>query len=362
MRLAIIGLPNSSKTTVFNALTRGHSETAAYSAGTFAVNTGVVAVPDERVDRLSAMFRPKKVTYAQVTYADISGLDKGVGKGGLSGPLLNALSESDALLHVVRAFDDAAVPHSEGNVDPQRDIEIVDMELLLSDLSIVDRRLERLRSDQARGLSKDKRAANDAEMALMQRLQAHLSAEKPLRDLDLTPAELKALRNFGLLTLKPLLVVVNVGDRQPEDGVARFAFYQHRKTVLAPLQGRLEMELAQMDSAEAAEYLPEYGIVELGLNRLIRVSYDLLGLQSFFTVGEDEVRAWTAPAGATAVEAAGVIHSDLAKGFIRAEVVSYEALMAAGSLAAAAKNAQLRLEGREYVVKDGDILNIRFNL
>ena len=362
MRLAIIGLPNSSKTTIFNALTRGHSETANFSAGTFSINTGVVAVPDTRVDRLVAMFKPRKTAYAQVTYADISGLDKGVGKGGLAGPLLNALSESDALLHVVRAFDDPRVPHSEGTVDPQRDIEIVDIELLLSDLGIVEKRLERLRNDLARGLSKDKRSANDAELALMQHLHEHLMAEKPLRDLDLTPADLKALRNFGLLTLKPLLVVVNVGDHKPEDGVARFAFYQHKQTVIVPLQGRLEMELAQMDPQEAAEYMPEYGIEEPGLNRLIRVSYDLLGLQSFFTVGEDEVRAWTIPVGATAVEAAGVIHTDLAKGFIRAEVVSYEGLIAAGSLAVAAKNAQLRLEGRDYVVKDGDILNIRFNI
>jgi hypothetical protein len=362
VRIAIIGLPNSSKTTVFNALTRGHSDTAAFSSGKFEVNTGVVNVPDVRVDRLVAMFKPRKMAYAQVTYADISGLDKGVGKGGLTGSLLNALSESDALLHVVRAFEDASVAHSEASVDPRRDIEIVDIELLLSDLGIVEKRIERLQAELARGAAKDKRAANEAELELLLRLQAHLIAEKPLRDLDLTPAETKMLRNFGLLTLKPMLVVVNVGDHMPDDGLTRFSFYQHKQTIVVPLQGRLEMDLAQMTPEEAAEFLPEYGITEPGLNRLIRVSYDLLGLQSFFTVGEDEVRAWTIAVGATAVEAAGVIHSDLAKGFIRAEVVSYDALIAAGSLAAAGKNAQLRLEGRDYVVKDGDILNIRFNL
>jgi GTP-binding protein YchF len=362
VRIAVIGLPNSSKTTIFNALTRGHSETAAFSSGKFEVNTGVVAVPDPRVDRLTAMFKPRKTAYAQVTYADISGLDKGVGKGGLEGTLLNALSESDALLHVVRAFEDPSVPHSEGNVDPHRDIEIVDIELLLSDLGIVEKRIERLQHDLERGANKDKRAANEAEMALLQRVQAHLAADQPLRDMDLTPAELKMLRNFGLLTLKPLLVVINVGDHRPEDGLERFAFYQHKQTMLVPLQGRLEMELAHMAPEEAAEFLPEYGIEEPGLNRLIRVSYDLLGLQSFFTVGEDEVRAWTIRVGATAEEAAGVIHTDLAKGFIRAEVVAYDDLIAAGGMVEASKRGQARLEGRDYVVKDGDIMNIRFNI
>jgi ribosome-binding ATPase len=362
VQIAIIGLPNSTKTTIFNALTRGNVKTAAFSSGKMEVNTGIVAVPDARVGRLVAMFKPRKTAYAQVTYADISGLDKGVGKGGLSGVLLNALSESDALLHVVRAFEDAGVPHSEGSVNPRRDIEIVDLELLLSDMAIVEKRVERLTGDIARGVAKVNRPVNEAELALLQRVLAHLTAEQPLRDMELTPAELKMLRNFGLLTLKPLVIVVNVGDRLPEDGLAAFSFYQHKRTTVLPLRGRLEMELAQMDPEEAAEFLPEYGIKELGLNRVISVSYDLLGLQSFFTVGEDEVRAWTIPVGATAVEAAGVIHSDLAKGFIRAEVVAYDTLIAAGSLAVAGQRGQLRLEGRDYVVQDGDVLNIRFNL
>jgi ribosome-binding ATPase len=362
VRIAIVGLPNSTKTTVFNALTRGTVATAAYSSGKFEVNTGVVAVPDPRVDRLSAMFKPRKTTYAQVTYADISGLDKGVGKGGLSGPLLNALSESDALLHVVRCFDDPAVPHSEGSVNPRRDLEIADLELLLSDMAIVEKRIERLQNDLARMGNKPGRGPNEAELALMQRLQAQLTDERPLRDLELTAPELKMLRNFGLLTLKPVLVVLNIGDQPAGDALATFSFYQHQQTTIVPLRGRLEMELAQMSPEEAAEFLPEYGIDEPGLNRLIRVSYELLGLQSFFTVGEDEVRAWTIPVGATAVEAAGAIHSDLAKGFIRAEVVAYDALIAAGTMDGASKRGQVRLEGKEYIVKDGDILNIRFNL
>jgi ribosome-binding ATPase len=362
VHIAIIGLPNSTKTTIFNALTRGHSETASYSSGKFSVGTGVVPVPDQRVDRLTAMFKPRKTAYAQVTYADISGLDKGVGKGGLTGSLLNALSESDALLHVVRVFEDASVPHSEGSIDPQRDIAIVDLELLLSDLGIVEKRIERLHGDLARGGAKVSRATSEAELELLQRVQAHLAAEQPLRDMDMTPPEMKMLRNFGLLTLKPLLIVLNVGDRMPADVLAQFSFYQHKNMKIVALQGRLEMELAQMSPEEAAEFMPEYGITELGLDRVISVSYELLGQQSFFTVGEDEVRAWTITAGAAAVDAAGVIHTDLAKGFIRAEVISYDDLIAAGTMVIASQRGKLRLEGRDYVVKDGDILNIRFNI
>ncbi len=362
MQIAIIGLPNSTKTTIFNALTMREMETTAYSSGQFEVHSAVVDVPDPRVDRLSAMFVPRKTTYAQVTYADIAGLGKGVSEGGLSGPLLNALSQSDALLHVVRAFEDPDVPHSEGNVDPRRDIDLLDSELLLSDLIIVEKRIERLQAGLKKGSDKVTRTANEAELALFECLHDQLEASLPLRDLELTPEEMKILRNYGLLTLKPLLVVMNVGDDPAEQAVAALDDYRHNKTVVVGLQGRLEMELAQMSPDEAAEFLAEYGIQEPGLKRMIRVSYALLGLQSFFTVGEDEVRAWTIPVGATAVDAAGVIHSDLARGFIRAEVIGYEDLVAAGSLAAARQRGLLRLEGKSYVVQDGDVMNIRFNV
>lgn len=362
MQIAIIGLPNSTKTTIFNALTRGNRETSAFSTGQFEVHTATVDVPDPRVDRLSAMFRPRKTTYAKVTYADIAGLTKGVSEGGLSGPLLNTLGQSDALLHVVRAFEDPDVPHIEGSVNPRRDIEIIDTELLLSDLIIVERRIERLGAQLKKGGDKQTRSANEAELALMQRLREQLEAGRPLRDLDLAPAERKALRNFGLLTLKPLLIVLNVGDQSADCALDDLADYQHRHTSIACLQGRLEMELAQLPAEEVDEFLAEYNLAELGLNRVIRLSYDLLGLHSFFTVGEDEVRAWTIPVGATAVEAAGVIHSDLARGFIRAEVISYDDLIAAGSLAAARQHGLIRLEGKDYVVQNGDVLNIRFNV
>jgi GTP-binding protein YchF len=362
MQIAIIGLPNSTKTTVFNALTRGTVETAAFSSGQFEVNTGVVDVPDERVDRLSAMFNPRKTTYAKVTYADIAGLAKGVGEGGLSGPLLNAVSQSDALLHVVRAFEDPTVPHVEGSVNPRRDVDILDTELLLSDQIIVERRIERLQAQAGRSNTPQIRAVNEAEMGLLQRLHETLDAGVPLRDIDLSPEEVKSLRGYGLLTLKPAMVVLNVGDEPADSALESLLDYRHRHTTVATLQGRLEMELAQLEPGEAAEFLAEYGISEPGLNRVIRLSYSLLGLQSFFTVGEDEVRAWTIPVGATAVEAAGVIHSDLAKGFIRAEVVGYEALVASGSMAAARARGQLRLEGKDYIVRDGDILHVRFNV
>ena len=362
MQIAIIGLPNSSKTTVFNALTRGNIETTAFSSGVFEEHTAVVDVPDARIDRLSAMFKPKKTIYAKVTYTDIAGLAKGVGAGGLSGPLLNTLSQSDELLHVVRAFEDPDVPHSEGSIDPCRDIEIIDGELMLSDMIIVERRIERLEASVKKGGDKLQRAKDEAELELFKRLNETLNEGIPLRDMGLTPAEEKGLRNYGLLTLKPMLIVLNVGD-QPADAAAEaMCKYPHQHSRVAALQGRVEMELAQMEPEDAAEFLSSYGITEPGLNRVIRMSYELLGIHSFFTVGEDEVRAWTIPVGAPAVEAAGVIHTDLARGFIRAEVIHYDDMIAAGSMANAKTKGLLRLEGKEYPVKNGDILNIRFHV
>jgi hypothetical protein len=362
MQIAIIGLPNSTKTTIFNALTRANIETAAFSSGQFEVHSATVDVPDERVDKLSAMFKPRKTIYAKVTYADIAGLAKGVGKGGLSGPLLNTLSQSDALLHVVRAFEDADVPHSEGSIDPLRDVSIIDDELLLSDQIIVERRIERLDAGIKKGGDKLQRAKDEVELELFRRLLEYLETGAPLRDMELTDHEVKSLRNYGLLTLKPLLIVLNVGDAAPDAALSALGGYKHRHSAIATMQGHLEMELAQMAPEDAAEFLAGYGISEPGMNRVLRVSYELLGLQSFFTVGEDEVRAWTIPVGASAVEAAGVIHTDLARGFIRAEVISYDQMIAAGTHAKAKEKGLLRLEGKEYVVQNGDILNIRFHV
>jgi hypothetical protein len=365
MRLGIIGLPQSGKTTIFNALTRGDKPVGSprtVGGGRFEVQTAVVPVPDARVDALSAMFKPRKTIYAQVIYADIAGLeadaDSAKAKGGFSGPLLNQLASLDGFLHVVRAFENPTVPHPSGSVDPQRDLATVDGELLLNDLVAVERKLERLNEEARKGIVKDK-GLHAQEAALFTRLQEALAAGAPLRDIELTPHEEKSISSYQLLTRKPMLAVFNTGD-EPIDSAA-LPPYPHQRSAVVALRGKLEMEIAQLPPDDAALFMQEYGIQELGLNRVIQISYDLLGLQSFFTVGEDEVRAWTVRRGATAPEAAGEIHTDLQKGFIRAEVVSYAELTGLGSYAEVKAKGKLRLEGKEYVVQDGDILNIRFS-
>jgi hypothetical protein len=354
MRLGIIGLPNSGKTTIFNALTQSSLPTGAATSGQFEVHTAVVNVPDERVDRLSAMYKPKKTIYTQVTYVDIGGLEKGVAEGGLKGQFRNELAQLDGLLHVVRAFVDDNVPHPYDSVDPQRDLEIIDGEFLLSDLVSIEARLERIAEEQRRkGKTLEKATQDEGE--LLERLKAALEANKPLRDLELTGAEIKSLKGFGLLTLKPTLIVLNQGDQPREYPVQ----YAHKSSSSINLQGKIEAELSQLEPEDAEIFMAEYAIAELSAAKVIRLSYELLAYESFFTVGEDEVRAWRMPSGATAPEAAGVIHSDLQKGFIRAEVFHYEDLIAAGSEAALKATGKFRLEGREYSVKDGDILHIR---
>lgn len=352
MKLGIIGLPQSGKTTLFNALTRGDTPTTA-SAGRIEVHTAVVNVPDERLDALSAMFNPKKTTYAKVTYADIAGLESGAAKTGLSGELLNKLAQMDGFIHVTRCFESDRVPHPAGTVDPVRDMENMLAELLLNDLIAVERKLERLTDERRKGGS-DKSVV-DKQIAFFERLRAVLSEERPLRDEPFTAEELKELSSYGLLTLKPILTVFNLGEGQAAPAIE----LDHLSVAL---QGKLEMEIAQLPAEDAAMFMGEYGIQELSLSRMIRLSYDLLKLQSFFTVGEDEVRAWTIRRDVPAVEAAGEIHTDLQKGFIRAEVVTYDDLIGLGSMAEAKAKGKLRLEGKEYPVQDGDIIQVRFNL
>ncbi|NJN81015.1 MAG: redox-regulated ATPase YchF [Caldilineaceae bacterium] len=356
MEIGIIGLPNSGKTTIFNALTRSDTSTAAFSSGQLEVHTAVVDVPDTRVDRLSEMYHPKRTIYAQVTYNDIAGLGKDAAKSGLSGPLLNAIAANEALMLVVRAFEDENVAHPDNSVDPLRDLVAMETDLILNDMTVLDRRLERLAGTKNRGTPEERKRMAEEE-ALLQRLMAELETEVALRDVELSDAELKSLGGFGLLSLKPLLRVINGGDEQTE---ADFAETLDANTLF--LRGRLEAEIAQMDPEEATEFLGEFGITEPGLNRAIRYCFQMLGLLSFFTVGDDEVRAWTVQRGALAPEAAGVIHSDLQKGFIRAETIAYNDLIELGTMAEARKHGKLRLEGKEYAVADGDILNIRFNI
>lgn len=356
MRLGIIGLPQSGKTTLFNALTRGTQPTGVVT-GKIEVHTAVVDVPDPRVDKLSEMFLPKKTIYTKVTYGDIAGLDGSAGKSGISGNLINQLSQMDGFIHVVRCFEDESVPHSAGSVNPARDIETMDGEFILNDLIMVERKLDKLNDEKRKGGGRDK-ALIAQEIELFDRLHAALSQETPLRDIDISADEVKALSGFGLLSLKPTLIVLNLAEGQAEPQIT----YEHQSTKLVALMGKLEMDIAQLPPDDAQMFLEEYGIEEPSLNRMIQLSYDLLGLQSFFTVGPDEVRAWTVRRGALAPEAAGVIHTDLQKGFIRAEVVSYEDLIALGGLTEAKGKGKLRLEGKEYIVQDGDILNIRFNI
>ena len=353
MKLGIIGLPQSGKTTVFNALTRG-DRPVTMSGGRFEVHTAVVDVPDPRVDDLSHMFNPKKTTYAKVTYADIAGLE-GNSSGNISGPLLNQLSQMDGFIHVVRCFEDENVPHSLGDVDPQRDLDIMEGEFLLNDLIAIERKLERLEEELRRN-SRDK-AEVQREKVLFERLMAELSADKPLREVELSAEEHKIISGFGFLSLKDLLIVLNLGEEQELPEI-QFPC----QACVVSLQGRLEMEIAQLPPEDAELFMSEYNIAEPSLNRMIRSSYDLMRLQSFFTVGEDEVRAWTIRRGAMAPEAAGTIHSDLQKGFIRAEVVPYGELLNLGSMAEARSKGKLRLEGKEYLVQDGDIMHVRFNV
>lgn len=358
MQIGLVGLPNSTKTTIFNALTKSLAETAVYSTGQVETHVAVVRVPDPRVDTLSEMFRPAKTIYAQIQYHDIGGLRAGIGReGGLEGRLLNAIAANDALLHIVRAFEDERVPHPAGSVDPERDLAALEFEFLFSDLAIVERRMQRL----ARDLARHDKQVDRQEFDLMMRLKENLEQEIPIRDIPLSIEHRREIRGYQFLTAKPVLVVLNIGDEGSDDP-ADHIHYAHRASNVICLRGAIEMEIAQLDDQEAAEFLAEYGIGEPGLNRMICLSYDLLGLHSFFTVGKDEVRAWTIPQGSTASSAAGVIHSDLERGFIRTEVAAYHDLVAAGSLAEVRKRGQLRLEGKDYVVQDGDVMNILFNV
>ena len=352
MKLGIIGLPQSGKTTIFNALTRGNTPTTA-SAGRIEVHTAVVDVPDPRVNKLSAMFKPKKTIYAKVTYADIAGLEGGTAKVGISGQLLNQLAQMDGFILVVRAFSDENVPHPSGSVNPKRDVEAMLTELMLNDLIAVERKLERLIDERRKG-GTDK-VLNERQTVLFTRLNEALNAGTPLRKLEFNVDESRELASFGLLTRKPILTVFNLGEGQKESAIE----LDHPSVAL---MGKLEMEIAQLGAEDAAVFMQEYGIEELSLSKMIKLSYDLLKLQSFFTVGEDEVRAWTTRRGAPAVEAAGEIHTDLQRGFVRAEVVAYDDLISLGGMNEAKSKGKLRLEGKEYLVKDGDIMHIRFNV
>jgi ribosome-binding ATPase len=362
MQLGIVGLPQSGKTTVFNALTGGEAPVATGSGYGQETHVAVVKVPDARLDTLTEMFRPRKTTPAEVQYTDFPGVGFG-SKDRSEAAWVGQLRTVDALVQVVRAFAAESVPH-EGPIDPAGDAGKVQLETIVSDLAIVERRLQRLETDLRRTRSGE-RAPLEAEMALLERFQAELEAGRPLRDLELSEEEARGIRGYQFLSLKPLLLVLNLGEEQLGQAAdleaALAGAFPHRLTAVASLSGKLEMELAQLDPEDARSFMEDLGISELAAGRIIRASYDLTGLISFLTTGEDEVRAWPIPRGTLAPQAAGAIHTDLERGFIRAEVVAYDDLVAAGGLAEARRRGLLRQEGRNYVVQDGDVINILFS-
>ncbi len=352
MQIGLVGLPQSGKTTVFNALT-GSQIPLTMTGARFEVHTAVVDVPDPRVDALAEKFHSRKRTYAKMTYADIAGLS-GQADGELPGRLRNLLTQMDALVHVVRAFHNPQVPHPAGSVDPARDVTALEQELLLHDLLTVERRLARLHEERQKGARPKAEIAREQE--LFTRLHTALEEGRPLRALDFTPAEERLLAGFGLLTRKPLLVLLNMDDEGEPPQVEP----PSPRSRVATLRGRLEMELAHMDAEDAAYFRQEYGLTESALERVVRLSYELLERITFYTVGEKEARAWPLRRGSTALDAAAAIHTDLARGFIRAEVIDYEELMALGDWATARAAGKIRLEGKDYIIQEGDVLVIRF--
>jgi hypothetical protein len=353
MKLGIIGLPQSGKTTIFNALTRSNRPLA-MSAGRIEIATAVVDVPDERLMKLASLFDSKKIVLAQISFGDIAGLGGSDTTKGISAQLLNALTGMDGLLLVLRAFEDPSVPHPSETVDAARDLRSVEDELLLNDLIIVERRLTKLNEERGKG-GRDIPAI-DRELALYTNLQQTLSANKPLRETSLSADEFKQLAGAGLLTVKPILVVVNLGEGQTAPQLPGTS------THVLSLQGKLEMELAQLSPEDADMFLKEYGLTEIGSRRVIRAAYDLLNTQTFYTVGEPEAHAWMLRRGASALEAADTIHSDIARGFIRAEIVAGQELLDLGGMSSARDKGRLRLEGKEYKMQDGDVINVRFNI
>jgi GTP-binding protein YchF len=361
MKTAIIGLANSGKTTIFNALTGQNLEVTTFPTLSGEHHTGIVKVPDERLERLSEIYSPKKTTMATVEYIDYIGLSKG--DMAQNRKVFDLIKDADEIVNVVRGFEDESISHPMGSLDPRRDAETIELEMIFGDLELVEKRLERI----AEGAKKGKKA-DENEQGLLLKCKEALEKETPLRDVEFSEEEINAMRSLQFMSIKPQLVVLNVAEDKT-DATETFAvmeslkaFFRGAQVRVLSLCGKIEMEIAQLSPDEAQAFLDDLGIAEPALNKLIKQSYDLLGLISFLTAGEDEVRAWTIRNGTDAQRAAGKIHSDIERGFIRAEVVAYDDFIEHGSMAASKDKGLVRLEGKSYEVKDGDIINFRFNV
>jgi len=364
--IGIIGLPQSGRTTIFNGLTRGKVDTSSYAPKSLAPHIGIARVPEPRLQILADMLRPKRVVSAEIRYIDVGASVKDlVEDETISGQLLTQLSTVDALITVIRAFTDEKIPHIKGSLDVPRDIVTMDLELAFSDLTIIERRLKRIEVS-LKGAKQSERQGFLREQEILTKLKADLEKDVPIRELQLTAEEARVITNYQFLTAKPLLIAVNIGEEQLPQAAALeaelSARYLRPYSCVITLCGKLEMELGELDNSAAEEFRADFGLTESGLDRITKSVYELLGLISFFSIASGEVKAWSIQNGTSALKAAGKIHSDMERGFIRAEVVSYHDLVKCGSIAEARKKGLLRLEGKNYIVQDGDVITFLFNV